>query len=315
MSQHENRDEVVDNDIAESPDTENRDADRFDTLDTAADALVTDDANPTDEYPDTNTEETSSDDETANGEDFEDGDEVEVILGDGATVALGELKKGYFRQKDYTHKTEALAKERQAVEALREDYGRYRASIEDVQQRVLAFLQSAVPPEPDPTLAQSNPNEYQYQLALRNHALGELQQFYATNDAVGDNVSQVDAAEIERYRSQENDKLLAAMPALKEPGRKAAFDGANRKTALAFGFSEAEIDTTADHRILQLVHYARLGKQAEHNRKHAKRRLAEKPSRGTRAALAASKPNKNRDAMRRLQQTGTLEDAMQVDFE
>lgn len=61
-------------------------------------------------------------DETDGDEDLEEGDDVLVALGDGEQVNLGELKKSYFRARDYTHKTEALAQERKSVEALRDSY-------------------------------------------------------------------------------------------------------------------------------------------------------------------------------------------------
>ena len=302
----------IDTDTADGAHDEDQD---FDTLNEATDAL-SDDEGLADEHTDESEEESSDEDEGNDAEsDFEDSDSVSVTLGDGEQVQLGELKKGYFRNKDYTHKTEALAQERKSVDAQRESYSQNAQLIQNVYHSLAQFLESALPPEPNIGLLQSDPNQYQYQQAVRNAAIAELQTAYDASQQATSTIQSVNADELARVRSTEDAKLLAAMPMLKEPGRRAVFDATNKKTALDFGFSDQDVGATTDHRILQLVHYARLGKIAEQNRKNAERRIAEKPRKGTRSKPAVGVPTKNREAMRRLQETGSLEAAMGVDFD
>jgi pyruvate/2-oxoglutarate dehydrogenase complex dihydrolipoamide acyltransferase (E2) component len=294
----------------------------FDTLDEAIGALG-DDEGLTDEQtdpedgdlPSQTREPSGEDDETDDGADFDDGDGVLVMLGDGEQVPLGELKKGYFRNKDYTHKTESLAQERKAVEAMRDDYGQNAQSLQIAYQNLTHFLEGLIPSEPDLGLAQSDPATYQYQMALRNNAIAELRRVHAAGEQANATIQGASDDEIARFRSSEAAKLLEALPMLKDPGRKAAFEASVKKTALEFGFSEQEISSTADHRILQLVHYARIGKIAEQNRKNARRRITEKPRKGGRSTPVSDKPTKNREAMRRLAKTGSFEAAMAVDFD
>ncbi len=309
----------IDNDTATSASDEDQ---GFDTLEDAIGALGDDEeltdeqTGPEDGDLTSNDEKPSGeDDETDDGADFEDGDDVVVTLGDGEQVHLGELKKGYFRNKDYTHKTEALAQERKAADATREKYGQNAQSLQTAYQNLTHFLEGLIPPEPDLGVAQSDPATYQYQVALRNNAIAELQEVYAAGEQANATIQGASEEEIAHFRSAEYAKLFEAMPMLKDPGRKAAFDAANKKTALEFGFSETEIGSTADHRILKLVHYARIGKIAEQNRKNASRRIAEKPRKGTRSNPVAGKPAKNREAMKRLAKTGSFEDALAVDFD
>ena len=309
----------IDNDTADFASGEDQ---GFDTLDEAIDALD-DDEGLTEEQTDLEDGDSTSEDgetpedtdETDADEDLEEGDDVLVTLGDGEQVNLGELKKGYFRDKDYRHKTEALAQERKSVEALRESYSQNAEVLQTAYQNLTQLLEGLVPAEPDLELAQSDPATYQYQQALRNNAIAELQKVYAGRQEATSAIQGASEEEIARYRSEEDAKLVAALPMLKDPGRKAAFDAANNKTALEFGFSEQEISSTADHRILQLVHYARIGKIAEQNRKNAGRRVAEKPRKGGRPNPVAGKPPKNREAMSRLAKTGSFEAAMAVDFD
>lgn len=309
----------IDNDTADFASGEDQ---GFDTLEDAISALD-DDEGLTEEQTDledgdltSEDGETSEDgDETDADEDLEEGDDVLVALGDGEQVNLGELKKGYFRSKDYTHKTEALAQERKSVEALRESYSQNADVLQTAYHNLTQFLEGLIPAEPDLALAQSDPATYQYQQALRSNAIAELQKVYAGRQEAEGAIQGASEKEIARHRSEEDAKLVAALPMLKDPGRKAAFEASVKKTALEFGFSEQEIGSTADHRILQLVHYARIGKIAEQNRKNAGRRIAEKPRKGGRPNPVSRKPTKNREAMKRLAKTGSFEAAMAVDFD
>lgn len=309
----------IDNDTADTGVEQDQE---FDTLGDAVEALG-DDEQPDNEQTETDegdldpdeAQASDGEDETESDEDLEEGDSVLVTLDGGEQVDLGELKKGYFRDKDYRSKTEALADERKSVEAVREQYGQNANVLQTAYQNLTQLMEGLIPAEPDLSLAQTDPGEYQFQVAVRNNAIGELQKVYAGRQELEGTVQGASEADISRHKSEEEAKLLSALPILKDPGRKAAFDTSVQKTALEFGFSEQEISSTADHRILQLVHFARIGKIAEQNRKNAGRRVAEKPREGVRANPVAGKPSKSRGAMKRLAQSGSLEDAMAVDFD
>lgn len=252
------------------------------------------------------------DDETDAAQDLEGGDDVLVTLGDGEQVALGELKDGYFRQKDYTHKTGEVAEERKALVATRETYAQEAQSLQTAYQNLQQYLEGLIPPEPDIGLAQSDPATYQYQLALRNNTIAELTKVQEAGQQVQDQRQTAYEGDLDRYRAAEDAKLVKALPILSAPGRRAAFDAANKKTGLEFGFSQEEIAKTLDHRILHLVHYARLGKIAEKNRKNAGRRVAGKPNTGKRPNNAAAGPSKSKKGFKRLAETGSIDDAVSL---
>ena len=223
----------IDNDTADFASGEDQ---GFDTLEDAISALD-DDEGLTEEQTDledgdltSEDGETSEDgDETDADEDLEEGDDVLVALGDGEQVNLGELKKGYFRSKDYTHKTEALAQERKSVEALRESYSQNADVLQTAYHNLTQFLEGLIPAEPDLALAQSDPATYQYQQALRSNAIAELQKVYAGRQEAEGAIQGASEKEIARHRSEEDAKLVAALPMLKDPGRKAAFEASVKK--------------------------------------------------------------------------------------
>lgn len=313
----------IDNDTAEFDGEEDQGADAFDSLEDAMDALGDDDEELLDEQPveDDADDETAEDEETSDQDDdaeddadLADGEDVVVTLSDGSEVPLAELKDGYFRQSDYTEKTEALAQERKAVDAIRADYEGRAQNIETAYQNLTNFVASLLPPEPDQALATSDPAAYVQQLAARNQMMQEMEAFAGQQHAIAGQMSEAHAVDLARMAETEQSKLLETMPELKDPGRKAAFDASVKKAAEHFGFSEEEVGGAIDHRILRMAHYAQIGLQKAENRKNAARRLAEKPGKGRRAAPAA-KPPKNRQAMRRLAKSGSFEDAMNVDFD
>lgn len=312
---------MIDNDKAEFDGGEDQGAGAFDSLEDAMDALGDDDEELLDEQPvddgadDEPAEEEDSDQDDAEDDaDLADGEDVVVTLSDGSEVSLSELEDGNLRHADYTEKTEALARDRKAVEAIRADYEGRARDIETAYQNLTHFVASMLPPDPDPALATADPAAYIQQQAVRNQALQAMEAFAGEQQAVAGQMSEARAAELSRMADAEQTKLIEAMPELKDPARKVAFDASVKKAAEHFGFSEAEVGDAIDHRILRMAHYAQIGLRKSENRRNATRRMAEKPAKGRRGAPAAKQP-KNRQAMRRLAKSGSFEDAMNVDFD
>lgn len=316
-------DQHIDNDTAVDGGGEDQ---SFDTLEEAVAALG-DDEELTEEQPDAEETAEDADDTDPEGEDeegaededgdeeLEDGDSAEIELDDGEKVSLTELKRGYFRHRDYTHKTEEVAQQRKSVEAAQERVTETAQSLQNAHSKLLKFVEGIIPADPPLELAQTDPSQFAYQKAVRQRAIDELKAVMATGNEIKQTVEGAGEKEMAAYREEQDSLLVKAMPSLKEPGSKAAFDAKVKKVGKEFGFSDEEIAQTADHRILRLVHYAGIGMTAERNKKNATRRVAEKPSKGTRSKAAPGKPSKNKEAMKRLSKTGSIADAMKVDFD
>lgn len=280
---------------------------RIDTLEAAMDALG-DDTDP-DEEP----QEADSEPEEGSAEAPEESeDEADILLDDGDKVSLKELKAGYLRQRDYTHKTTETANDRKAVEARKAQLDERTTVVETAIQNFSTYLQSLIPPEPPLHLAQTNPNAYVEQMALRSNALQELGRVLELKQEVDAHRQAVTDAETRAYRASEDASLIRAMPYLADPVKRAAFDVQVKSTAKSLGFSDDEIASTADHRVLKLVHLAGLGLKAEENRRNASRRVETPKEAKPKAAVPVNVDN--RKAMHRLSKTGSIKDAMNVDF-
>ena len=286
----------------------------FDTLDGETDEIVSDE-NDNDEHLEDPSEDDAPEGEEAEGDDPDSDDQVRVTLDDGTETTLAELKRGYFREADYTHKTTELAEERKQLAEMRQSFDQRSNYVETTLNNLTSFLGQLVPDEPPISLAQSDPAAYQYQKALRDNAISELNQVVQMQDGHGQALQGFSQEDVARLKGEEDAKLLKAMPHLSDPAKRAAFDNTIKETAIEFGFTEDEVAGVADHRVLQLVHYARLGKRAVTNRNNAKRRV-EAPKKGkARPAKVTAKGASNRKAKERLSKSGSLEDAMSIDFD
>lgn len=235
-------------------------------------------------------------------------DDVMVKLDDGETVSLAELRSGFLKGKDYTHKTTELSEQREQVAEMRKAYEERAQFAETTLQNLTGYLQGLIPPEPPLQLAQQNPAEYQYQTALRKQAMEELGQLVQMGQGATKAQQDYSEQDMARLRADEDAKLVKAMPHLADPAKRAAFDKNIQAAALEFGFTEQEAAGAVDHRMKKLVHYARLGMKAETNRNNAQRRV-EAPKKG-RAQSARAKPlTEVEKAHQRYRKSGSLSDA------
>lgn len=314
--QQEGAQEAIADDIVADDDVEDR---SFDNLDDAAAALAADstegdeaeaEANDEDEA-ETEGDEPDEDDESEDEAEDEGDDAVEMVtLKDGTQIPISEIESGAYRQADYTRKTTELAREREEVESLKSQYEERTQSFQQTFQKLTNFVEGLVPPAPPLELARSDPSQYQYQVALRQQALSELQGLMQVQEEAQGQLQGAQQQDYEKYKATEDQKLAEVLPDLKDPAKRAKFDEDLRKTGVEFGFTAEEVDSTPDHRIRQALHYARLGKIAEQNRQNAKRRV-EAPKKGPQAAPAPA-PRRNKSATKRLRETGSIDDAVRA---
>lgn len=286
----------------------------FDNLDEAADALDDDDWLD-DEEPVEDDAEGDEPEAEAEGEESDAGDAV-VELPDGESLTLSEiadLKANGLRAADYTHKTTEVAEQRKQAEAMQTQYSERLQFAESTLQNIAGFVQSLIPPEPPIDLAQTDPGAYTQHKAMREAAIAELQKLTRMNRGLQGHKAEASNADMQAYRSREGAALAKAMPHLSDPVKRQAFDKVNAETAAQFGFTPEEVATTADHRILQMMHFAGLGKRAAENRANAQRRV-QTPKQG-KARPAQARQGNNRKGMQRLSKSGSLDDAMMIDFD
>ena len=175
-----------------------------------------------------------------------------------------------------------------------------------------------MPPEPSLELLGHNQGEYLRQQAIRKSFTDELSAVLNNQANASNQTAAINQADAQMLRKAEDKKLVEVMPTLVDEMRMASFKEGVQKTALSFGFTEQEIGAVVDHRLLHLVHLAGVGKRSIENSKNARRRIERKAATPAEAKPvtknAPRKTSNNGKAMRRLSQSGSIEDAMMVDF-
>ena len=247
-----------------------------------------------------------SDEELAN-----EAEDLVVSLKGGEQVPLEELKLGYMRDRDYRHKTQDLANGRRALESM-------SSRVAATANAVAEVIAGEIPDEPPEDLRFYDPQAYQRQWALHQAGLEQLSQVMALADAPTSVAAGLLAAASEEKLEVENAMLLEAFPETgSDEGRQAFFADAF-EAARELGFSDEEVREVVDHRLFKLAHYARLGLLAERSRARALQKVAAAPASAPRMKArnkAQRHQRESRDAMQRLARTGSIRDAMAVDFE
>ena len=261
------------------------------------------DAEGTDEGPDEGDNTQEAEDQPDEAEEADKSDEpVLVTLDGGAQVTLDDLKKGYLRQADYTRKAQELSNRRSALEA---DSQR----LEGITQAFIDHLSSMIPAEPSPALALTDPNRYTAQQAQYDAAVAQVQKLIEIGSKpkeIRDALAQTDhRARIEA----ENQSLAAMFPKTATPKGREEFFRDVSQVAAEIGFTEQEIRSVVDHRVFALAHWAKARGKAREKVEKAPPATPRKPGQ------TAARANRNAEAMRKLARSGSISDAMAVDWE
>lgn len=256
-----------------------------------------------------NDAEESQDDENQSGADLD--ENAVVTLKDGEKVPVKELKLGYMRERDYRIKTQDVANKGRTLDQLSN-------RVANTAQQIASFLANQLPDEPSPQLAMTNPGEYTRQKAMFDVAMQQVNQILAMGGEPKQVSQQLTTEQQNQKLSEENQKLIEAFPEVAKPeGREKFFQNAFA-TGRDLGFSEEEMAGFDDHRYLKVIHYARLGLAAEQAKAKVMQKMNNAPPpvvKGKAQNIGAVQHRQNKEAMQRLSKTGSIKDAVLIDFD
>lgn len=238
-------------------------------------------------------------------------DNVLVTLKGGEQVPLEELKNGYMKDRDYRHKTQELGNKSRNLDEMTTRINRTIDTFAD-------YLAKQLPDEPQPLLAIQNPNEYTRQKALYDAALANVQGLMRMANEPKDVRNKLTTQQTSEHLALENAKLAEAFPQTTKPEGREKFFTEAFETARDLGFSDEEMKDLTDHRYFKLAYYARKGLEAEQAKNKAMTKVNNAPPavvNGKSNGQASQKARANQDAMKRLAKTGSIKDAMAIDFE
>ena len=258
--------------------------------------------------------------ETETEQSEEDGDSEEEqqpqvftvkVDGKEVEVTLDELQKGYSRTQDYTRKTQQIAEVRkqteaelQAVRAEREQYAQLLSALE-------AQVQQAAQPNINwDRLYQEDPIEWVRQREL----MRENQEKNAAIQSEKKRLSELSQQEQMQQRQamlqQEQEALIAAIPEWKDPKKAKAEKALVIESAKAAGFTDEDLKSVYDHRLVLLLRKAAMYDQMVSKRQGIKPVVnnGPRPAKPGAAGRVSTTTEATR-AKQRLAKTGRVDDA------
>ena len=259
-------------------------------------------------------EEETSEEQSEEEEETEEGEQPQTFTvkvdGKEVTVTLDELQKGYSRTQDYTRKTQQIAEvrkqveqETQAVRAEREQYAQLLGALQ-------AQLQSSEPQIDLDRLYHEDPIEW----VRQKEVMRERQEKLGAIQSEQQRLSQV--AQYEQQRAMEaqlasqQEALLAALPDWKDPKKAKAEKALVIESAKAAGFSDEDLKSVYDHRLVLLLRKAALFDQMVSKRQGIKPVVNNGPRPAKPGAAGrVSTTTEGTRAKQRLAKTGRIDDA------
>ena len=229
----------------------------------------------------------------------------------GEKLTVKELTQGYLRERDYRYKTNALGEQSRALKST-------AARVSQTAEAIAEFLASQLPEEPTRTLAMQDPAEYTRRKAMFDAGLEQVQAILNLGKDPKQVGEQLSAEELEQKSAAEFTALANAFPELHKQENREKFFADAFSAGAELGFTPEEMREFNDHRYFKVMHWALKGLEADKAKKKALAKVETAPvmpPKGKSNGKAAQNARKNDDAMKRLSRTGSIKDAMLIDFD
>ena len=273
-------------------------------------AASEDDESGVEDAPDEETSEEQSGEEEEQEEQEQPQTFTVKIDGKEVAVTLDELQKGYSRTQDYTRKTQQIAEVRKQVEAetqaVRAERGQYAQLLGALQ----AQLQSSEPQVDLDRLYNEDPIEWVRQKEVLRERQEKAYAIQAEQQRLIQLSQQEQQQSMQQHLESQKDALLAALPEWKDP-KKAKLEKAMLiESAKSAGFSDEDLKSVYDHRLVLLLRKAALFDQMVSKRQGIKPVVnnGPRPAKPGAAGRVSTTSEVTR-AQQRLAKTGRVDDA------
>jgi hypothetical protein len=258
-------------------------------------------------------EEDTSEEQSGEEEESEEQEQPQTftvkIDGKEVAVTLDELQKGYSRTQDYTRKTQQIAEVRKQVEAetqaVRAERGQYAQLLGALQ----AQLQATEPQVDLDRLYHEDPIEWVRQKEVMRERAEKVQAIQAEQQRLYQTSQREQQQALEQQLVLQKDALLAALPSWKDSKVAKAEKALVVESAKNAGFSDEDLNSVYDHRLVLLLRKAGL-----YDQMMSKRQGIKPVTNGPRpakpgAAGRVSTTSESARAQQRLAKTGRVDDA------
>ena len=259
-------------------------------------------------------DEETAEEQSEESEESEEQDQPQTFTvkvdGKEVAVTLDELQKGYSRTQDYTRKTQQIAEvrkqveqETQAIRAEREQYAQLLGALQ-------AQLQTSEPQVDLERLYHEDPIEW----VRQKEVLRERQEKAYAIQAEQQRLSMLSQQEqqriMEAHLEDQRDALLAALPEWRDPKKAKADKALVMESAKSVGFTDDDLKSVYDHRLVLLLRKAAMYDQMVSKRQGIKPVVNNGPRPAKPGAAGrVSTTTESTRAKQRLAKTGRVDDA------
>ena len=291
-----------------------------------------------DELPEEETEEVESEEEESEEEDVsEESDEEEEpeeeddtpelytvrVNGEDHQVTAEELVKGYSRQADYTKKTQELSQYRQQLDEAAQFYQQEVAATQEARQQYISSIAGAVQLNLSSLkeyenidwerLKTEDKEEYLTKRDEYREAQANVEKLKQTYDQESQHQAAEQQQQFQQWAQGEHAKLVSIIPDWGVPQKQQAIAKELREFAFTKGFQEEELKQLFDHRSILILMQAKAWEDDQKRAKGIKaKKIKNKPKvarSGKGTTKSDSSKSKNTAKMKRLRQTGNVDDA------
>lgn len=239
---------------------------------------------------------------------------AKVKVGD-EELEMDELVAGYMKDADYRRKTAEVAEAKRATQEREQQIAAERSHYANHLDVVLGSLQSQLIGDQQALaqLAQTNPAEWVAENAKFQQRYANYQQAVNERQQIGQQQAYEQQQSYQRYVANEESRLLERMPSWKDPAKAAAVQTEIAQSlAKDYGYTSEELGSIADHRALLVAHDAMLWRKHVSGQKQAQPRVPPAAVKSGNPTQSPVRTDVVKSAEKRLQRSGSIEDAMAV---
>ena len=238
------------------------------------------------------------------------------INGEEKYLPLSEIRKGYQIDAVNTQKSQSLAEKTKIVQQREDELSKVIPTLIQAANQYTQKLQSEII-EPDKTLEQTDPIEYNRQVADYVMKSQQLQQAKQEAQQAQEQAQQQALIQHQQRVQDEYVKLQERIPHLKDPVKRQKISKEMAKYATEIGYSNEEFAQLFDHRDATTLFKAMQWDRLQAKKKTTLKEVANKPKVGTVRSSARRSNNeigqqRYKDAKARLKKTGDVKDAAAV---
>lgn len=237
-----------------------------------------------------------------------------VKLPDGTVSTVADLIAGNMKERDYRQKTMELAPQRRALEEQSSALKASEQQVNEQREYLSSLLESLTPQPPDPNTLASDPIGYMQAKDQYERFVAHTQYIQQQMGLTRQQAEEASHRQRVDKASEENGALLEKLPILRDPAKLKAFADDIISAGKSAGYSQEELREAVpyDHRMALVLQKAAKWDRLQASKPKVSQKVQGRPPvqrSGKQLSHDAKRSQRANDAMSRLRQTGSLEDA------